>query len=227
METNKTFRIVNEAALWATLLLPLLHLLWLIPQLPAQVPVHFNINGEPDRWGSPYTFMILPVINLPTFLLIKYLPLLQQMSDSPPISFRQHNTTRWALQLFLLLLHFIIINSMLNPTDTIASVKYIFMAVALLFIVLGNGMHSIQPNLVYGIRLGWTLNNPEVWRRTHQTASKWWVGISMMWLAVAALAPAEGMIQILIFAFFVSIILGICIYIPWYYNREVQREKLT
>ena len=31
---------------------------------PAQIPVHYDINGQIDRWGSKYEFILLPIINL-------------------------------------------------------------------------------------------------------------------------------------------------------------------
>jgi uncharacterized membrane protein len=33
-----------------------------IPTLPAHVPVHFGLNGAPDRFGSPATLWALPAI---------------------------------------------------------------------------------------------------------------------------------------------------------------------
>lgn len=30
-----------------------------LPNLPSRIPVHFNLAGQPDGWGSPNTFWIL------------------------------------------------------------------------------------------------------------------------------------------------------------------------
>jgi hypothetical protein len=32
--------------------------------LPNRIPVHFNIAGEPDGWGSKYTFWVFPILGL-------------------------------------------------------------------------------------------------------------------------------------------------------------------
>ena len=31
---------------------------------PDQIPVHYNIHGEIDRWGSKYEFLVFPFISL-------------------------------------------------------------------------------------------------------------------------------------------------------------------
>lgn len=36
----------------------------LYPRLPAQIPVHFGLTGQPDRWGPPYMIFLPPVIAL-------------------------------------------------------------------------------------------------------------------------------------------------------------------
>ncbi len=38
--------------------------LWVYPQLPDRIPIHFNLRGEPDDYGSKIIFLILPGIAL-------------------------------------------------------------------------------------------------------------------------------------------------------------------
>lgn len=39
-----------------------------LPFLPDSVPIHFNIAGEADSWGSKYFVLVLPIIALVTTL---------------------------------------------------------------------------------------------------------------------------------------------------------------
>ena len=41
--------------------------------LPAQVPAHFGIAGEVDRWGSKYELLILPIIGIGIHILMHIL----------------------------------------------------------------------------------------------------------------------------------------------------------
>jgi uncharacterized membrane protein len=52
--------------------------------------------------------------------------------------------------------------------------KFVFIAMGLLLALLGNNMHNIKPNYFAGIRLPWTLENEENWRKTHQFAGRLW-----------------------------------------------------
>lgn len=45
-------------------LLPLVITLIFLPFLPDQIPVHYGISGEADRWGSKYEFLFFPVITI-------------------------------------------------------------------------------------------------------------------------------------------------------------------
>lgn len=58
----------SERVLFALMLgLPLLSLaacVVALPQLPEQVPVHFDLAGRPDRFGSPLELLTLPLLGL-------------------------------------------------------------------------------------------------------------------------------------------------------------------
>ncbi|MDY0405059.1 DUF1648 domain-containing protein [Virgibacillus sp. 179-BFC.A HS] len=36
--------------------------------VPAQVPIHFDLNNKPDRWGSSLTIFLLPLVSLILFI---------------------------------------------------------------------------------------------------------------------------------------------------------------
>lgn len=38
--------------------------------LPNTIPVHFNIAGEPDGWGSKYTFWVFPILGLIMYIIL-------------------------------------------------------------------------------------------------------------------------------------------------------------
>lgn len=43
------------------------------PGLPEQVPLHFNLAGEVDSYGSKYSMMLLPLIAIGNFFLFNFL----------------------------------------------------------------------------------------------------------------------------------------------------------
>ena len=48
--------------MWIITFIPLIVTLILINFLPAEVPMHYDFEGNIDRWGSKYEQLILPVV---------------------------------------------------------------------------------------------------------------------------------------------------------------------
>ena len=47
---------------WILCILTVLSTVFMLFILPDTVPVHFDISGAPDRWGSKFELLILPVV---------------------------------------------------------------------------------------------------------------------------------------------------------------------
>ena len=73
----KKFNALDAAAL-VILLLPAAYLAYIYPALPASVPVHFGLNGNPDRYGTKDEFSsilyILMGVSAFVYLLLKFIP---------------------------------------------------------------------------------------------------------------------------------------------------------
>jgi uncharacterized membrane protein len=58
---------------------------------------------------------------------------------------------------------------------------FVFVIVGLQFAFLGNYFKTIKPNYFIGIKTPWTLENEEVWKKTHELGGKlWFVGGLLM-----------------------------------------------
>jgi len=47
--------------------------LYCLAELPDTVPMHFNFSGEPDRYGSKKTILILPILGTLIYALLTFL----------------------------------------------------------------------------------------------------------------------------------------------------------
>ena len=54
------------------------------------------------------------------------------------------------------------------------TMKFVFIAMGLLFALIGNNMYNLQPNYFAGIRVPWTLENGDNWKKTHHLAGRLW-----------------------------------------------------
>ncbi|GAB5409801.1 MAG: SdpI family protein [Balneolaceae bacterium] len=149
-------------------------------QLPDTVPTHFNIQGEADDWGPKWMVAVLiPLVGLFTYLMILLLPLIDpkkkiETSQKPVAAIRIFTSV------FMTAIYGFVMASALGSQINFAS--YIIAGVGLLILIVGNYMNSIKPNYFIGVRTPWTLESPEVWKRTHRLTSKVWVvgGFGMM-----------------------------------------------
>jgi uncharacterized membrane protein len=60
---------------------------WMYGMLPERIPIHFNLEGEPDGWGSAGSVFVVPGVATGTYLLMMFLAfggfLDQQSKDNP------------------------------------------------------------------------------------------------------------------------------------------------
>jgi len=162
------------------LLLPFLVLPFIWDQLPAQIPTHWNLQGEVDDYSSrALGSMILPMVNIGVYLLLLYLPIIDPKRrieiDQKPIP-----VLRTLTVVLLLGVHSWVIASAMDAP--IQSQGWMYLGLAVFFVVMGNYLRTIKPNYFIGIRVPWALEDAENWKQTHKIGSYVWVtgGLLMM-----------------------------------------------
>jgi uncharacterized membrane protein len=189
----KKFSFLDGGAL-VVWLLPLIYILTIYQTLPQTVPLHYGINGTPDRYGSKSEFMttqwILAGVPLLVYLLLKFLPLIDPKKQ---IKYGESTFQKLAfgIVLFISALNIAIIFATAHHGFKID--KLIYPLVGLLFVFIGNIINSIKPNYFAGVRTPWTLENPDNWRATHRLASKiWFVGGLLLTILMLFLPDGPG-----------------------------------
>ncbi|MEQ8525130.1 SdpI family protein [Gracilimonas sp.] len=155
------------------LLAPFAVSLLLSDQVPDTVPTHFNLQGEADDYGPKWVILyMLPAIGI---LLYAALLLLPRIDPKKRIEEAQKPIAaiRLITSLFMVGLYAMMILVVTGSDVSINS--YVFIAVGLFFVGLGNYMNTVKPNYFIGIRTPWTLENPTVWKKTHRLGSKIWM----------------------------------------------------
>jgi uncharacterized membrane protein len=180
-----------DGAAFIVWLLPIAYLISVYPSLPESLPMHFGLNGKPDRYGNQNEFLRMEVIliglNVGLYLLLKYLPMIDPKS-SAKYSESVFQKIAFAVALFLSCLNISIIFSVTH--DEFNMTKIVFPLVGMLIMFLGNMMYNIKPNYFVGIRTPWTLEDEDNWKATHRLAGKlWFVGGSV--ITLASLLPNE------------------------------------
>jgi len=191
--------------------LPVLYLLFNWSSVPEKVPIHFELNGDPNDYGSKLIYVFLP---LGIYFLMLILPMIDPRKSNYEIFSVTYFKLRIVLGLFFGLIDTVIIYNVLHGSEKLGLFVPIF--VFLLLTLLGNYMGTVRQNYFIGIKVPWTLNNAEVWTRTHRMAGRLW-----FWGGIA------GVVALIIIKdpFFVLLpILGILIIVPIIYSYMIYQK---
>ena len=168
----------RELLLLLLAIVPVAYLLINWNSLPEQMPIHFELNGEPNDYGSKSIFIYLP---LGIYLLMLVLPFIDPRKSNYEVFSSTYLKLRVILSLFIGVIDSVIIYNQLHGIEKLG--LFVPISVFLLFTLLGNYMGTIRPNYFVGIKVSWTLNNDEVWIKTHKMAGKLW-----FWGGIAGVA---------------------------------------
>ena len=199
--------------IWVFILAPAVYLAIVWNTVPETVAMHANLKGEVDRYGSKNELitmcLILTLVNVAVYLL------LPQVYRIDPKRFAAENKSRlhriaFAVSVFIAAVLCLLIYSSIHENLKF-SARFILAGVGLLFAVIGNYMYNIKPNYFAGIRLPWTLNNDENWKKTHLLGGKLMFAGGLL-IAVLCLFTSLVLSMIILFAILTLIIIITCIY---------------
>jgi len=202
------------------ILLPILAGLVMWNILPEQMPMHWDIHGQVDRWGSK----AMVVLFLPLFLLaIHWMCVLVTSADprNRNQSQKAFGMVLWICPMVSLLVGAVMYASALGMALSVDKLMLIFMG--LLFIILGNYLPKCKQNYTIGIKVVWALDNEENWNATHRFAAKLWVGGGILIVLLAFLPWAELVFGISL-ALIIIMALASVLYSYLYYKKHQGKE---
>jgi uncharacterized membrane protein len=165
-----------------------------------EIPVHWNMEGNVDRWGGKFEgLLLMPLVCLGAILLFTFLPSLEPRKLNLLRSLKVYKIFWIAIILFLFVIHVFLVGGALGREPDIGHIVPIMLGI--LFIVLGNYMGKIRSNWFMGIRTPWTLSSELSWKKTHRIGGILFVltGILLLILAMAGSGKVfiTGMIVIM------------------------------
>lgn len=182
--------------------------------LPARVPVHWNLHNEIDGWTSKSSgLLILPLLNLGVIGLLHLLPRLD-----PKLRRRGDEQTRMPAVLAILRVTLAAFGLAIFCTQFFAALgrnvptdRIVLSGTLLLCAVVGNYSSALRPNYFVGIRTPWTLENPDTWRATHRLGGRLMFFGSLVLLVLQFFLSATTFMIV-----FVTAILSLVVWAFWY-----------
>ena len=166
---------------------------WAWPHAAALTPVHWNVDGVADRFGSrTETLSAMPAVAMGVGALFAVLPRLAPSGGRLERSGRAYVATWAAILAMLAVVHAGLVASALGAAPDM--VRLVALAAGALFLVMGNYLGKVRYNYMVGLRLPWTLADERVWDRTHRFAGPLMMlgGGVLALLALVAPSGAEG-----------------------------------
>lgn len=138
-----------------------------LPTLPAEIPIHWNLAGQADGTMSkgPGAFLMV-FLGLGVWLLFLGLPHI----DPRRRRYAELQESYWSLcnlvLLFLAAAHILVLG--LGLGWDVDPMQAMLIGLGLLFAGMSPILPRLSPNRWTGIRTPWTLSNDTVWHRTHR-----------------------------------------------------------
>jgi uncharacterized membrane protein len=176
--------IKKEAPFWLLLAAPVVYLLVVRDRLPAEIPSHWNLRGEVDGYSPAW---VLPLVHLGIYLLMLVLPKVDPRKKNYDIFSSSYYKIRLGITTFLSLI--VVLSIAVGTGTELPVTRLILISVLLLFAFIGNYLGTVRPNWFLGIRTPWTLDNEEVWRKTHLLASRFWFWGGWLGIVLTFLFP--------------------------------------
>ena len=176
-------------------LAPSLYLVYLWPQLPAEIPTHFGSDGQPNGYTSRGNMWLLTLgFPLGIALFFSILPYLD-----PKRRLNSDNVNFQKLRLAVVaLLGGLACYSLHAAVHANTSGQGLLVILGLFFAFLGNYLTTVQPNYFVGIRTPWTLESPVVWARTHRVGGIVFCISGLLIAGLALVVPPAYMQLVLI-----------------------------
>lgn len=197
--------------------------IWVWAKIPsdAQIPFHWNIQGEVDRYASKEIGLLVgPLTVLFLTLLLIFIPRMEPRKENLAQSQKAYKTVIGGILVFFAGLHLItILVSLGYVVNIIPAMAFLLGA---LFMAIGNYLGKVRSNFMFGIRTPWTLSSEVSWNKTHRLGG-WLFFITGLLVFLSGFLRNGGWaFATLLGGFFLAIIL-LFGYSYWVWRRDDAR----
>lgn len=214
MKNSKTKYII----LYLITLIPVIMTVILYSRLPDQIPTHWNIQGQVNKYGDRNSSFLTAAIPFIIVLLMQVVPKI----DPKKRNYASFEGAYYNFQLMLA-----VVMGGIHMLALITALGYEFIKVdtgiklllAVMFTIIGNMMPKFKHNYFIGIRTPWTLANENVWFATHRLGGKlWFYGGLLMIIFSFVPGPISG-------AVYFTVIMGTTFFMVLYSYLVFRKQQ--
>ncbi|WBQ09969.1 SdpI family protein [Hyphomonadaceae bacterium ML37] len=174
---------------------------WLATPPGAEIAVHWNAAGQPDRYGGKAeAFLLIPGIAVLLSLLFAAAPHIdprgRNLAASGPVLMTVWIGTVGVLAIVQAALTLTALGLITADGEIVP--RAVMLSVCALMVLIGNALGKARPNWFVGVRTPWTLSSDRAWDATHRWAGRGFVLSGLIGAACTLLAPL--MVAVFVFA---------------------------
>ena len=187
-------------------------------RLPERFAVHWNIHGQPDRYGSRLEgAFLLPSLMIALYLIMQWYPSRDPRSSNIAKFRRAYDTIVAAMIAFLGIVHGLVLGQSLGWRVDITTV--LLVCGGAMLVLFGNLLPLARSNFIFGIRTPWTLSSEHVWMRTHRVGGYAMVAAGVLTMASAFFARPAGAVVALVSLIVAGVVSVVYSYVLWSRDR--------
>jgi uncharacterized membrane protein len=153
-------------------------------RLPDRVAVHWDLYGEPNRYGSRVEgAFLIPALMAVLFLVMQWYPSRDPRAANIAKFRGAYDTVVATTIAFLGVLHVLALGQSLGWRVDITT--GVLVGLGAMLMILGNLLPRARSNFIFGVRTPWTLSSDRVWTRTHRVAGYTTVAAGLLTMASA------------------------------------------
>lgn len=180
-------------------------------KLDDKIPIHFNAAGQVDDFASKnFVIFVIPVIMMLAQMLLCIVSNMDKRAENSP---KPNLFVRLIIPIMSIVLESAIVLYSLGTIGDILNIMLVFLSVML--IVIGNYMPKCKQNNVIGIKIPQTLENEEVWNKTHRLAGFIWAILGVICLPFSIAG----------YFIMVTVIYSIAVVIPIIYAAAISKNE--
>lgn len=188
---------------------------WVTLPAGALMPVHWNIEGQVDRYDpKEIALLVMPGTAVFITFLLGFLPRLEPRKQNLAMSAKLYNVAWIGAMLIMLGAHAAIIAGAMGvaiPMDKIAGP-----VLGVFFALIGNYLSKTRSNFFAGVRTPWTLSSNYAWEKTHRLAGRLFVLIGVTTVVLSFVAGFPWDVATLVVGILVSVVLTVVMsYVYW------------
>jgi uncharacterized membrane protein len=195
------------------------------PNLPPQVPIHWNLQGQADGYGSPTVAAFLMPFAMVVLLLV--------LSALPWLSPKQFETDAFCGVYWFIVFIFMAYMGYVHGLilwatfgHSIDVVRSIIGGMLLMFGLMGNVLGKVRRNFWVGVRTPWTLANERVWNDTHRLAGRLFVAAALICLPLLFLPVPVASLFFIVMTLIVGAALVPAVYSAIHYKWLQAQNQL-